>query len=646
MRICLMLLLSILIVGMYADFVICRVPYNETHTDAGIDLHSADALILEENVTVHLQADCSYKQKICRKVRILTEKGRKTYASEAFSYLLGQSSVEILDASVIKPNGARKSFDPSLITDLPISGEEKSSPLFETFRVKTIRYPHLDTQDILESTVIYRVQGMLKNHYSDMFLFQYTNPILFKRVELLAPKSLSIHHVVLNGALDFTKSEEGPEIRYTWTGENLPGIMPESGMVGLPSIAARLITSTLSNYEELSRYGFTVDKGKVDTNKSLHDKTRELTAGRRDIHSKIFSLFRFVSGEIEYLDGSLNMDPFREPRKATTILEKGFATCREKNILFMAMLKKIGVDADDTFVTFSTSPSMQVPSVFFHRAVTRVHLPDGNVVFMDPSLGLSTSFGESYIGDRYVLSLTENGNSLEKVSACSSSRSKGTICAGSIIDENGNLSSDIRIQGTGYYDFTIRTAAVQYPGLKFARFWQRLAAALHEETTVEQFQFPSARDLAVPFHISFKFRSPTYWTKAGSYTLFKIPVSSNIFDIFTLGLPGLTSLDERRYPLFFLSTIQIVQDETIQIPPGYTVTALPESFQLHLGALRILVENRVEEGRIIFHSEFALEKSVLEPSDYDDLKKIMDRWAGYQKSYVILQEPEEGVNLP
>jgi len=80
-----MLLLSILIVGMYADFVICRVPYNETHTDAGIDLHSADALILEENVTVHLQADCSYKQKICRKVRILTEKGRKTYASEAFS---------------------------------------------------------------------------------------------------------------------------------------------------------------------------------------------------------------------------------------------------------------------------------------------------------------------------------------------------------------------------------------------------------------------------------------------------------------------------------------------------------------------------------------------------------------------------------
>jgi hypothetical protein len=60
-----------------------------------IQFPGADALILREEVSVEYQADGSSVQSVHRQVRILTEKGRQSYATESYIYHRSHGSIEI-----------------------------------------------------------------------------------------------------------------------------------------------------------------------------------------------------------------------------------------------------------------------------------------------------------------------------------------------------------------------------------------------------------------------------------------------------------------------------------------------------------------------------------------------------------------------
>jgi hypothetical protein len=212
-----------------------------------------------------------------------------------------------------------------------------------------------------------------------------------------------------------------------WTGRNVPGIVPEPGMVPLPGVALRRLVSTLGDWRELSRLGFEQGAGKADTSEALRRKVAELTQGLADTHSRIMAIFRFVSTEIGYMGASMNVGGFLPPNAATSTLERKTALCRDKSVLMIAMLREIGVNGVEALVNISRDTDPEVPSIYFERALCAVELPDGRSVLMDPTLEISTSLGETCVGDREALLLTVAGTGLVRQPHSPSSRSQGRV---------------------------------------------------------------------------------------------------------------------------------------------------------------------------------------------------------------------------
>jgi len=93
----------------------------------------------------------------------------------------------------------------------------------------------------------------------------------------------------------------------------------------------------------------------------------------------------------------------------------------------MAMLKEIGVKAYDAMINVSRKTDPEIPTILFEHAICGVVLSDGRIVYMDPTLELSSSFGEPYVGGRYVLFMDKEGKDLVKVPPIPAERSLGSI---------------------------------------------------------------------------------------------------------------------------------------------------------------------------------------------------------------------------
>ena len=586
----------------------------------------ADAIILSENVEVAFEETGRYVQTVRRRVRVLTEAGKSTYAAEHFVYHQALSRVELVRGLVVKPDGTSKPVKATAVKDALLPELQQAGLLDEPFRRKSVAFTDLEAQDILETE--FRIEGVgpLPGQYLDMFLFQYHNPIFFKEVVIRGPASQPLNHVVKGGRLDGRQEMDAGRPVYRWEARDVAGVPAEAGMVALPGVALRLLVSTLPDWPSLSREGGRQDYGKLLADEALQAKVAELTGDLSTMHSRIMAIYRFVSQSVRYFNLSVPAGAFLEPRPASEVLARGYAMGREKTILMMAMLQVIGVDSVDCLLDATRETDPELPTLYLERPVCGVTLEDGRVVYMDPALELGTSLGETYTGDRWVLTLTSAGADLARVPHSPAARSRGLISADSTLGADGRLDSRVRVQGAGYYDFILRSMGRRNRGVDFSRMWQQLAYRYHPEAKVSRLEVSAADDLSAPFSLQFAVSCPGYWLQLNRFVLVRPPLAGNAFDIYALGLPPLLEPETRSAPLSLFSTVQVEQEERLTIPDGYSVVAMPDPVQLQNGPFRLQLSCRLDGGRIVWNSLLSVDTALVDQCYADVQQRGGKRW--------------------
>lgn len=599
----------------------------------------ANALIIFEKSWVEFEENGDFIKKEHSLVKILTEKGKKMFATNKIFYHQRYMNVDVLKARVINQDGTTVDVPQDAIKDGTLEEVQQMKIFEENFRRKSITFPSLDVGDSIETLVETRTKALLRDNYNEEFYFQFLEPYLEKEVEIIGPKSRPLYHTVKNGNLDFTHEEKENKKIYRWRAENVPKIIQELGMVSFTDVGLKLIVSTFKDWASLSRYGDRLNVGKVDTNQALKDKVAELTKGLETEKEKILAIFRYISQKVRYMGSSMDVGAFIEPHKATYTFERQFGVCRDKSILMIAMLKEIGVDCYDVGINVSRKIEPEVPSIFLEHAVCGVILKNGEIVYMDPTLELSSGFGETYVGDRYVLHLSEEGKDLIKLPSVPAEKSMGCIKAETQILADGSVSSKVRINAEGFYDFVLRSIARQAQGFQFAMLWQQLAQSLSPGTQVLNPKCTDSSNLAKPFEITFDYKTKDYLLDVDKYQMFKVPLSTTAFDVYYSNvIKNLAGLKERKYPLFLFSSGGCWQDETISVPENFKIKAVPDSFEIKEGPISLKIDTSFEGQKITFKSDFRIEKSVLSPEEYQMLKKVVKRLKKCQKSMVILEK--------
>lgn len=598
----------------------------------------ANLLIVFDKYKVRFEESGEFSSKEHTLVKILSEKGKRDYSVKKIPYHRRYSEVKITLARVIKKDGRALDVPPNLIKDGTLEETQQMNIFEENFRRLSITFPSLEVGDSIETIVEEKSKPLIKGHYNNIIIFQDFEPIIKKEVEIDAPSSKPLKFVVKNGVLQFEKKREGNRIVYKWRKENSPKITHEIGMVPITDIALKLVVSTFKNWKELSRYGESLNFGKIDSNEKMKEKVAELTKGFRTEEEKILAIFRYVSSKVRYMGSSMDLGAFIEPHPATYTFEKEYGVCRDKSILMIAMLKEIGVKAYDALINISQNMEREVPLIFFEHAIVGVVLKDGNLIFMDPTLELSSSFGETYVGDKYVLLLDKKGKDLIRVPPVPAEKSMGLIKGETRVNPDGSIEGKVKISGRGFYDFLLRSVAKQLPSFQFSMAWQQLSQFLSPGTKVENVKSSDFADISRSYEIEFNFRTKDYVVSAGKFRLLSIPLSSCAFDVMLIGiLKSLTNLDERKYPINFVSSFGSRIEEEITFPEEFLIKAIPDPVNMMDGPANLKIKTQKNGNKVIFKCDFRVEKSKISPKEYKGLREAAKAIRRFQRSMVILE---------
>ncbi len=603
----------------------------------------ANALIIfEESRTVYEEGGefTSIEHSLAK---VLTDKGKEMFATRKIPYHRRYTTVKVPLARLIKKDGRVIPVGEEYMKDGTMEETQQMNILEENFRRLNVTFPGLEVGDSLEMVVETQAKPLVQGHYNDLILFQSVEPILRKEAVIDGPASRPLRFVVRDGRLDFSKEEKGGRILYRWQAANQPKIEEELGMVTIVDIALRVVASTFKDWQELSRYGDKLNAGKVDTNEAMKAKIEELIRDCRTKEEKIMAIFRYVSQKVRYMGSSMDLGAFIEPHQATYTFEKQYGVCRDKSILMMAMLNEIGVRSYDAMINLSRTTDPEIPIILFEHAICGVVMDDGRIVYMDPTLELSSSFGEPYVGSRYILLMDEQGKDLVRVPPTPAELSLGSIKGETKVLPDGSIESKVKISGIGFYDFVLRSIAKQVPTFQMPMVFQQLGQNLASTIKVENLKATDYSDLAKPYEITFDYRANDYVVDVGELVMFKVPFSTQSFDLLSVGIfQLLADREERKYPIFLFSSRGCREEETIVIPPGYKVRAVPDPVEVKEGPVLLKLSAAVKDNQVVFSSDFRTEGATLDPRGYQVLRKAVKGLRRFQKSMVILERVEGG----
>jgi hypothetical protein len=600
----------------------------------------ADLLYILENKEVRFEESGDFTLRSYNLTRILTDKGKKDLATAKIGYHRRYMDVHVIRARVINADGSVIVVGEEAIKDGTMTETQAMNILEENFRVRSITFPDLDVGDTIETEVEIVSKPMIKENYNDINLFQYDQPLLSKTVTIDGPAARPLYAVVKNGSLAHRKEEKGDRIIHTWSAENVARIVPELGMVPFKDVALKLIVSTFKDWKSLSAWGYRLNEGKVDINDAMKAKVAELTADREDLEDRILAINHFISKGVRYMGSSMDVGAFLECHEASYTFEKQYGICRDNSILMMAMLADIGVDAYDTLINMVSETEPEIPSIYFEHAICGVRMPDGRIVYVDPTLELSAGFGEPYVGGRYVLHLDEPGHDLVKLPPVPAEKSMGLIEIETELTADGRLKGDVTITGRGFYDFVLRSVAKETAGFQFAMLWQQLAASfLSNNVEIIKPTCNDFSDLNTPYQVTLGYELPDYVITVDRFTMFRVPAATHAFDLPQISvIKALTGLEERHHPMFLFSSRGTIQKERITIPAGYRIKAVPDPVDFAEGPVSLKMNISAEGNTIEFFSDFRLEKHRLSPDEYLILKRVIKKMNYFEKSMIILEK--------
>ena len=601
----------------------------------------ANALIVFENTRTVFEESGESVSTEHALVKILTDKGKQTFATRKLPYHRRYSTLKILLARVIKKDGRAIPVTEEFIKDGTMEETQAMNILEENFRRLSVSFPGVEVGDSIEMIVESSSKPLIQGHYNDLTLLQTIEPVLRKEITIDGPASRPLRHVVRDGKLEYSEEKKDGRIIHRWKGAGLPKIEQELGMVTIADVATRLIASTFKDWKELSKYGDSLNAGKVDSNEALKAKVAELTKDAATKEEKILAIFRYISQKIRYMGSSMDLGAFIEPHQATYTFEKQYGVCRDKSILMMAMLKEIGVQSFDAMINVSRTTDPEIPIIFFEHAICGVVMDDGRIVYMDPTLELSSSFGESYVGGRHVLLMDPGGKDLIQLPPIPAESGLGAIRGETQLLEDGSIQGKVHISGKGFYDFILRSIAKQVPAFQFPMVWQQLGQNLAATIKVENVKASEFADLTKPYEVTFDFKARDYVVDTGKLILFKVPFSTQAFDLVSTGIfQLLADREERKYPIFLFAPRGCREEEVITIPPGYTIRGVPDPVSIKEGPVSLTLNAVVRDNQIVFNSDFRTEVSRLDPEGYQSLRKVVKGLRRFQKAMVILEKAQ------
>jgi hypothetical protein len=610
----------------------------------------ANAVIVFDSTLVTLQADGRSVTREHRLIKILTEQGKKAFATSFDEYCETYSKVVVRLARVISPQGRVTNVPKKDILDVPMPLWEGSKFVLPNVRLVSIQFPGLE----LGSSVEWVSENVTHNPVMDgefdtYQLFESGEPILSMAFTVDAPVSMKFRWLVKSGSVDTSFTTRGGRQRLSWSARDVPRVVYEPMMPYVES-TTRLLVCTQLDWQTWSRWYYNLCSTRYEIDSSLAAAVDSLTRDAANEDAKVRALYNFVAQMIRYVETSYAGSGKKagyQPEKVSLTYEKRYGVCRDKAALLVAMLRRVGVDAFITITNGGWQTDEELPVDQFNHATVAVKRADGSIYYLDPTVENSRQYLIGSEMNRRVLLATKEGDDLRLTPLLPADSNRLGVRFTDTLSPSGSLSGTAELVPVGQQEFRLRSLVQWLPPEQQKQTFERYLRVFGPGARLDTITMTDPRNLSLPLVIRFHFTVRDFATLLKSKTgnrkptiRFTLPkAGSGMFpsSIFTWA----SSMPARKYDVDFHSTYAWHLVHEMTLPKGYKTVLVPDPLAQSGGRARVTAETKVSGHRLVNEARFSLDDPLVPVAEYQGLRDLLAAAEEIERQHVMLKPLED-----
>lgn len=303
-----------------------------------------NAVSLLDQGYVYVNENGTQRQMIRSVTKVLRPDAVRRNSQEAIYYDPERQRVEVVHARVIQPDGTV--LENPRINDQTYGGGGGQGTVYSSYKVRVITLSQVrpgsivDLQYVVEDTDV----GLYHDEFETNFYFGGDTPAFRFEYTVNLPETMAVQATQTKEEYAYVESVADGRRIVRWEETDLPGIRIESMMPPFSELVPSLKVTSFASWDDVGRWFWALSEQQMQLPDDIKAKARDLTAGATTRDEKIKAIFRFIIDEIRYVSISFGVYGCK-PHTAERTYRARYGDCKDTAILFVAMLREVGIEA-------------------------------------------------------------------------------------------------------------------------------------------------------------------------------------------------------------------------------------------------------------------------------------------------------------
>lgn len=476
-----------------------------------------------------------------------------------------------------------------------------------------------------------------------LFSWSITNSIPVRRSRYIVDVPADVQMRIRERNLANPRTEQviGRRRVYSWVAKDLAPIKPERFATDSNSVTQSVTLALPTTWREIGTWYHENSKDRYTLTPAVEAQLATLVRNAKTLDDSLRAVHAWVAQDVRYVSIAIGLGGY-QPRTPAEVLRTGFGDCKDKATIFIAMLRRMGVEAHPVILHSTGGVIEELPSLTqFNHAIAAFRRPGSQTFEFTDLTALYTPFGQLPFGPQGEFGIIVMGNGLveEVTLPLTDVEANGTeMIVRVTMDTAGRVNGTFEERQRGYRDHSFRSSFAD-PRDETQRMTlaNNLAASWFSGATGADLEIPLGRDLSAAAQVTMRIVDGEGVTPAGSSLLFRVPLPT------MSGLTGLARELERnaprRFPIAGINILGYAEDRTfieVTLPEGWTAELPPSIVEEGMwGTYRKLYS---QEGRTLRIERYLKGKPGIHPPErIDDLVAMLRRLAADNTPTLIIK---------
>jgi hypothetical protein len=534
-------------------------------------------LLLDEGV-YRIESDGRTRNTTRQVIQILKPQAAEFFRERRLSWSPERQRMTVNWMRVVKPGGEVISDHPEQSQDSDVPAA-MGTPTYTATKVRRISLSGLEAGTILDFS--YTVESDKPMMSGDFYVpWRVTTPAYVVRSNLAVDVPAELHPIIVERNALFKRVERTANGRttYSWSTSNVPRLKTEAFTPDTVPQGMTISVSPPITWTSIGQWYVPIAKEAYAITPSVEEKIASIVKGATTLDDSVKKLHKWVAQDIRYVAIELGQGGY-VPRSAETVVRTGFGDCKDKAMLFVAALRKIGVTGYPVLLNISGSEQKATPSLTQFNHMIAAVKRGNDLVFADMTAG-NYPLGKLPRSEQGNLAILVKESGADEIRLPESSLPESTAETHIIgkLSEDGNFSGTIEESDAGDLEATVRSI-FQTP-LDSARrrsLGRAIARTAFENPETDSLVAFDGKDLDAPVKLWARIAKAKMLSRVGDVSLLTNPIRPESYQARLLEV--LERETDRKLPYEaakFVAPARMHLDVRITLPAGWVAT-LPKS---------------------------------------------------------------------